>query len=1058
MISLLQGANDIRIAHISDIHYRGSMQRHDEYRHVLGQFIVNCSRDAVHHIVVTGDIFHTKTQGISPEVIDELSWFFSSMADVAPVHMILGNHDGNLMNRDRQDAITPIVSALGDDRINLYKRSGCYRHGRLNFCVFSCFDVQGWSNVTPCVSEGALNIALYHGTIAGSVTDDGWVMNEGADIKMFDAYDFTMLGDIHQQQIVCGKQNMRYPGSAIQQGYGESTEKGYLLWSIRDSVDYDVKSIILVNDQPFVTLEWSDDDASLISAAASAGASPRCRIRSQRALHQDEIKRACALLKEHANASEIVFKIDRVQQANIAQTSVRLLGGDLFELEAHKALLSDYVTCNSLHCTDVELLHAMLKQALEHASGDESLCDVSANSKWSLKKLEFSNVFAYGRDNVINFEKLRGIIGVFAPNRAGKSSIVGALMYALFNGTDRGSIGNLHVINSRKGHCDAKVIVDINDHCYVINRQTVRYEAKAGTVHGITHLNFFESIDGVNVDVDHNGEQRADTDRAIRRKIGTADDFLMTSFASQGSMNQFIFSGASQRRNLLSRLLGLDVFEKMLNHVKTGFDMIKLAVRRMSNKAFDTVIDQLGDDITRIEDRILHVMTSIDAKQLMLDGVDNQLVALDSVIRRIDDAARGTQRLDELHASIASVEKQLVACHAEQAEIDVGLTRIDAGIATIDCVAAQSVIDEHTELTALRSRIEHTHVQLTAERKALLRSVERLDGVPCGDAFPSCKYIRDAIISKRNMPSLDARIDAVNAELAGIDRKLDLTSIDDSAATLAKHDALVRDRGIFCVKRDSIMISIASVSASLVDLRSRLVSEEHRHALAYGDMLPVDSHAHGIDALRQTKRTICDELRALRAEHVMLAMEIGAKRSEHERVCIERDECVELLKKHAVYELLLGALSTKGIPTFLLRQLLPIVNERIAQVLHGVVEFTVEIELESDSNNVHVYVNYGDSRRMIELASGMEKMIAALAIRVALIGVSSLPKTDIFIIDEGFGVLDDVGIDACCRMLNAIKRWFKTIVIITHVDAIKDVVDGMIEITHDGKDAHVRYV
>ena len=34
-------------------------------------------------------------------------------------------------------------------------------------------------------------------------------------------------------------------------------------------------------------------------------------------------------------------------------------------------------------------------------------------------------------------------------------------------------------------------------------------------------------------------------------------------------------------------------------------------------------------------------------------------------------------------------------------------------------------------------------------------------------------------------------------------------------------------------------------------------------------------------------------------------------------------------------------------------------------------------------------------------------MISAIATRVALINMSSLPKSNIFIIDEGFGALDD---------------------------------------------------
>ena len=74
-----------------------------------------------------------------------------------------------------------------------------------------------------------------------------------------------------------------------------------------------------------------------------------------------------------------------------------------------------------------------------------------------------------------------------------------------------------------------------------------------------------------------------------------------------------------------------------------------------------------------------------------------------------------------------------------------------------------------------------------------------------------------------------------------------------------------------------------------------------------------------------------------------------------------------------------------------------------------------------------IYINYGDSKRIIELASGMEKMMASLAIRVALINVSSLSKTNMLIIDEGFGTLDETNLEACNRLLVSLKKWFKNI-------------------------------
>jgi DNA repair exonuclease SbcCD ATPase subunit len=147
--------------------------------------------------------------------------------------------------------------------------------------------------------------------------------------------------------------------------------------------------------------------------------------------------------------------------------------------------------------------------------------------------------------------------------------------------------------------------------------------------------------------------------------------------------------------------------------------------------------------------------------------------------------------------------------------------------------------------------------------------------------------------------------------------------------------------------------------------------------------------------------------------------------------------------------------SKKGIPVQIIHSLLPKINSEIAKILHGAVDFTVELEADLETNSMDIYINYGDSRRIIELGSGMEKMMASLAIRVALINVSTLPKTNILIIDEGFGALDETNLESCGKLLQSLKKWFRHIIIISHIDAIKDIVDNTIDIMKKGVDSYV---
>ena len=84
------------------------------------------------------------------------------------------------------------------------------------------------------------------------------------------------------------------------------------------------------------------------------------------------------------------------------------------------------------------------------------------------------------------------------------------------------------------------------------------------------------------------------------------------------------------------------------------------------------------------------------------------------------------------------------------------------------------------------------------------------------------------------------------------------------------------------------------------------------------------------------------------------------------------------------------------------------------------------------------------------MGSGAEKTIAAMAIRLALLSVSSLPKSDIFILDEPGAALDADNMDGFITILELIKNYFKTVLLISHLDSLKDCVDA--QITIDKKD------
>jgi DNA repair exonuclease SbcCD nuclease subunit len=325
------------ICHLSDIHWRG-LSRHEEYREVFSKFFSICREKSPDMIVVGGDIVHSKTQGISPELIESLNWWFTSLADIAPTHVILGNHDGLILNKSRQDAISPILSALNNPRISLYKKSGTYdsSHPDVKFCVFSCFDEEGWKDVKP--AEGFINIALFHGAVRGALTDTEWEVGHEIDVDFFRSYDFAMLGDIHKVQFLDEDRRMAYPGSTIQQNYGETPEKGFLLWNIKSRDRFDVEFVQILNDKPFVTIDWAGSVQKTYESARAFPPTSRFRIRFTDSISNSDVSGIQDKLKSDLTPTEVMIK-DETKRDN-----THLFAGDKKTAEVSmKLILNDCV-------------------------------------------------------------------------------------------------------------------------------------------------------------------------------------------------------------------------------------------------------------------------------------------------------------------------------------------------------------------------------------------------------------------------------------------------------------------------------------------------------------------------------------------------------------------------------------------------------------------------------------------------------------------------------------------------------------------------------------------
>jgi len=93
----------------------------------------------------------------------------------------------------------------------------------------------------------------------------------------------------------------------------------------------------------------------------------------------------------------------------------------------------------------------------------------------------------------------------------------------------------------------------------------------------------------------------------------------------------------------------------------------------------------------------------------------------------------------------------------------------------------------------------------------------------------------------------------------------------------------------------------------------------------------------------------------------------------------------------------------------------------------------------------------------LEMCSGMERFISGLAIRIALINVCNLPRPNFLVIDEGFGTLDNENLQSLYMLFAYLKTQFEFVMIISHIDSMRDAVDTIVEIKKVNGFSNVKY-
>ena len=1028
-----------KIYHLADLHIR-NLKRHKEYREVFQKFLNNVDKDNIENSVIylAGDIAHAKTE-MSPELIREISWFLTECANRKHTFLITGNHDCNLNNNYRLDVLTPIVENLENDRIHYLKDTGVYPFHNLTFVVYSILDEkENWPKAE--LVEGENTICLFHGPVNLAQTDIGYTVSSNSfTTDMFEGFDMVMLGDIHKRQTL-GTSTIAYAGSMIQQNHGESLDKhGYLLWDVESRT---FEEVDLPNDYGFYTLDVNNGVVPIVDDMPKK---PRLRVRVSNT-EPSQIKKALTQIKKKYKVQEFtVTRMDTLSKQKTGNFDDKLAIGNVRDVEFQNELIKDYLERQYL--ADDETIDK-IKQINREINTKLVDDEMTPNVQWVPKEFEFSNMFSYGENNKIRFKNTNGIVGIFAPNASGKSSLFDALSFCIFDKTSRTYIAK-NILNNRKSNFYCKLHFQIEDVDYFIERRAKLINKGRNLKVDVSFWREDES--GIH---SLNGEQRRDTNSIIQQYLGTYEDFVLTTLSLQGNNSLFIDKSQSERKEILAQFMGVDIFDKLYSHASDENRDNASLIRKFKRDDFTQQLADIEIDLKRAEAEYKLEEVSLTTAKEAVDKHNQKLISLNEKIVKVKS---DNYSLDELETKKSTSETSLTDLLSQRdttqskiGKLEETQIQLEESIDSFDEDKIDEGLTEYTEIGYELTLVENNIEKHLIKSESLSERKQHLD---------SHKYNEECDICMENSQTILEQKEKVEGELETI--KSELNDLENKQSELVSKRKELAPFELEYKKLNKLKEDENKVSRDINILINKLSTFETQEIKLNNELLQVtqliEDYLENEKQIQKNKE-LRDEIVNVRndlgkakqivsnseADILVLNGSVSSLKNQKKTIEDRIEEVEKLEEQHGLFEYYLNSLGKDGVSYELISKALPMIEGEVNNILGQIVEFGLQLEM--DGKNINANIVYDDQKWSLEMCSGMERFISGLAIRIALINVCNLPRPNFLVIDEGFGTLDNENLTSLYMLFAYLKTQFDFVMIISHIDSMRDVVDSLMEI------------
>ncbi|HEX7973217.1 MAG TPA: SMC family ATPase [Anaerolineales bacterium] len=460
------------------------------------------------------------------------------------------------------------------------------------------------------------------------------------------------------------------------------------------------------------------------------------------------------------------------------------------------------------------------------------------------------------------------------------------------------------------------------------------------------------------------------------------------------------------------------------------------AEARAENPRLRAEMDELKERITRL-DETEGAACPVCGQPLSLTERQNLIDSLNVQGKELGDRFRANQLLlRDADEKVSALEKEIK-----------GLTRVENDLRANTQTAAN-----------FSSRLELLEKQRAAW---LAEGAPRMQGI--AGLLQEASFAPEA---RRRLAEVDAELKTIGYDAAAHDaaRQAELKG----RAAEEEHRQLERAQAALTPLKREISDLQSQITLQQVEVARQ--QEEHTHAaatLAAEELQAPDLYA--------AERALLD----IQEQENRLRLEVGAARQKVlvlEDLKLRRQSLEaareDLARQVEQYRKLERAFSKDGVPALLIEQALPQIETRSNEILDRLSDGRMTVRFVTQSaykdkrredlkETLEIQISDGAGTRDYEMFSGGEAFRVNFAIRLALSEVLAQragARLQTLVIDEGFGSQDTQGRQRLIEAINLVRTDFAKVLVITHIDELKDAFPTRIEVEKTDMGSIVRVV